>query len=546
VLRDDTFRIVFPDWCHIVLFVGMTLSGIGTVRAERLPDAIYFRTQTESFNRRYYIALRNDTIWYKENEEVTGKPSPWRIFGHTGKPEKKEFDRFGPPARITSISADGIHLMALSETGVFYRGTNLMNNVRHGFEWNDRWGWWGANGPGLKNDIGTSVWSVSDAFPAHLGYYEDGNGRRHSVGFGVAHLYALGADSMSIYYNDWWLPADWSRQVPGPLRGTFVMVNLSASGSTLFVIGKDGRMFTRMYDFDMNGENQLLTYSYVKTGNTGTTRRLPMPDWQQQPPIPDGRITQTVTIFQNGKGNAARVLRVEGVLGDSTGFFYKDIFDTVWKFTATGQPLHSSYLDGYGQSVVDSTEASSTFDRRLEGSLVKRRCSDTLGVEFSDFNIVCPPARVTLLLNGEPLRNAAGEVTFLFYHSQAMVTGIRPADFWDKGMAADIWGALLVPDSLYTGLASEDSTVVRRFFGKQKSINFIGTAARDSLRLEQIVHAHKKKNWVPFFVVPSDEKGNRCEYRLTAAAHPSLSHEKPAVSAADTAVGQGVDHRASP
>ena len=251
------------------------LEAIAASAPANLPTKVYFRTKTETFNRKYYLALRDGLIWYKENEETTGKQSEWRIFGKTGMPEKAAFDRFGVPSRIVAISADGIHLIALSSSGVFYRGTNLTGDVDHNFEWNDKWGWWAAGGPGLKDEINGPAWSVSDAFPLDLEYYEDGNNNRQNIGLGVAHLYALSPDGQKIYYNDWWLPADWSHQFASPMRGTFKATNLSVSGSTVFVIGENGQMFTRMYDFDISGENPLLTYSYVKTGNTGTTRKLP-------------------------------------------------------------------------------------------------------------------------------------------------------------------------------------------------------------------------------------------------------------------------------
>jgi hypothetical protein len=146
-------------------------------------------------------------------------------------------------------------LTALSESGVFYRGTNLTNDVSKHFDWNDRWGWRGANGPGLKDDVQGRAWSVSDAFPLHLKYYEDGNGQKQGIGFGVAHLYYLSADGTKIYFNDWWLPADWRKQFAGPLHATFKAINMSVSGSTIFIIGENGQMFTRMYDFDISGES---------------------------------------------------------------------------------------------------------------------------------------------------------------------------------------------------------------------------------------------------------------------------------------------------
>ena len=56
--------------------------------------------------------------------------------------------------------------------------------------------------------------------PFGVAHYEDGNGKEHGVGLGVAHLYLLDPDGQRLYFNDWWLPADFSRQLCGPRRGT--------------------------------------------------------------------------------------------------------------------------------------------------------------------------------------------------------------------------------------------------------------------------------------------------------------------------------------
>src|SRR5206468_964450 len=42
-----------------------------------LPDAIYLRSTTATYNRRYWFILRAGRIYFKSNAEVTGIRQPW-------------------------------------------------------------------------------------------------------------------------------------------------------------------------------------------------------------------------------------------------------------------------------------------------------------------------------------------------------------------------------------------------------------------------------------------------------------------------------------
>jgi hypothetical protein len=267
------------------------------------------------------------------------------MLGRTGLPEGGGIVRFPSPERIVSLSADGTHLQALSSAGVFYRGDDFRNRDLGGFNWTDRWGGFFAGGPGLKEEISAARgWSVMDAHPFQVGEYEDRLGTVHGIGAGTAHLYLLDPDGRRLRFNDWWLPPDWSRQICLPERGTFTAVTMSVSAATLMVLDAGGRVFTRLYDFDTSGEDDLLPYSYLITGSSGFTRALPAEDWRRQPDITGGRITRRIAIFQNGKGNAARVLRVEGEKEGASGFYFKAIFDEAWSFEETGLPLRGEPL----------------------------------------------------------------------------------------------------------------------------------------------------------------------------------------------------------
>ncbi|PKQ14593.1 MAG: hypothetical protein CVT68_11100, partial [Actinobacteria bacterium HGW-Actinobacteria-8] len=396
-----------------------------------LPDAVRFRTPTETFNERYYLALRDDRIWFKPNHERTGERGAWRVLGHSGRPEGCGLTRAAPPRRLVAIAADGVHLTALAADGVFYRAVNLRRDGDAPLTWTDAWGWFAATGPGLRWELGDLAvdgarFDVSDSHMFDVKEVGDGNGATHSVGLGVAHLYALDPSGTRIFYNDWWLPADWSRQTCGPQRGTFEALTLSASASTLFVVGRGGELYTRLTDFDAGGENPLLSYSFVAPDTRDDTRRLPLPPWRRQPPVPGGLTTARITIFQDGVGDAARTLRVEGRQGDRDGYFEKRIFDAAWVFHETGEPLSGPLLDG--PAAPESDEWANPEDRRLVGTLTRDGVDEALTVELLDFHPVCSPARLRVRRGGVPVTQGGRELILAFHHVHTLVRRVRPIE----------------------------------------------------------------------------------------------------------------------
>jgi len=473
-----------------------------------LPDRVTLRTTTESFNQRYFVALREGRIWVKPNTDVTPEaPGDWHLLGGTGLPSGANLVNFPPPDQLIELSADGIHLQALSQDGVFYRGDDLTNPflVEGTFNWTDRWGWPAAQGPGLEVEWLPGDWSVSDSHPLGVASYQDIDGTTHGVGMGVAHIYRLGPDRRRIHFNDWWLPADWSRQVCGPERGTFAAENLSVSASTLFVIDASGVMYTRLYDFDTGGENALLTYSYVIDGPSGTTRKLPAESWRRQP-APDGEITERITIFQDGQGNAARVLRVEGRQGDLTGYFEKRIYDEAWAFFPTGAPLSRPVLDGSG-----APERVGPDDHPFAGTLA--RDGESLTVRVPDFNLFCSPARAQLVVDGVTVTAGGAPLELPLHHVHLMVTEVRATDYWRDGEPASIRAALLPPPELGVIDDAAARARVAALLGDERVINFTGTATLARVELSEIP-------WTEPFLVPGDEKAFGPAYALELDAAP--------------------------
>jgi len=470
---------------------------------EALPDRVLFRTSTQSFNLGWVVALFDGRIWFKPNPETTGLEEDWALLGGTGLPSGADLPNFGVPDRIEEISVDGVHLTAISDTGAFYRGSDLTGDIRTTITWTDQWGGSLGMGPGQTTVFSTARgWDVADSHPLGVANYQDIDGTTHSVGLGVAHVYRLGSEGRRVFFSDWWLPADWSRQICGPDRGTFEAVNIGVSASTVFLVDARGALLTRLYDFDTGGENSLLTYSYVIDGPSGTTRKLPAEPWRLQPPV-DGRITRRITIFQDGQGNAARVLRVEGRRDGRNGFFHKHIYDPEWSFEPTDLPLHGPLLDpGAAPPATDPD------DHHLAGTLSSNQGS--IGLEIVDFNVVCSPATAHLLVGGEPVAVDGAPLALPFHHVHKMVEEQRPVDFWLEGIPAFVQAALLVPDSIHD---IDDPTArqqVEALLGDAEVINFTGNVLPDHVGLDEIP-------WSTPFLVPAEEKALFDPFTLEAS-----------------------------
>ncbi|HUT78513.1 MAG TPA: hypothetical protein VM285_12545 [Polyangia bacterium] len=460
---------------------------------EDLPDRVIFRGKKQSFNLHWFLALQDGEIWIKPNDEQGQPAGEWSLLGDSGKPEGGDLGNFGVPAAIEEISSDGVHLTALSDAEHFYRGTDMTTDLLSGAIWSDAWGGLAADGSGLSAEFPTSCgWSVADSHPFGVDHYEDTNGTVHSVGMGVAHLYRLSADGYGIHFNDWWLPEDWSRQICGPERGTFRAVNISASASTMFLVGEQGRLYTRLYDFDTGGENRLLTYSYIIEGDAGTTRKLPAEDWRAQPE-PPGRTTPRITIFQDGQGNAARVLRIEGTLGGAGGYFEKRIYDDEWVFHETGETVQGPFLDSGSASEPRPPDDLPV----MAGTMT--RAGQELGLELLDLNMVCSPARARLLWEGDAVTVGGDELLLEFHHVPTWVEHVRPVAYWEQGIAAEVQAALILPAELDDIDDAAARAAVAQFFGDREVVNFLGTISPEGVALSEIM-------WNQPFRVPAEEK----------------------------------------
>jgi len=479
-----------------------------------LPERVIFRSATTSFNRRWVVALQDGRIWYKPNPDTGQEPADWALLS-SGLPEGAGLGRFAPPERIVEISADGTWLHALSAAGVFYRGTDFTGDLALGLGWSDSWGHPASQGPGITAEFPTTYgWSVSDSQRGGVHHYEDRLGTEHSVGMGVAHVYRLGADGRSLIFNDWWLPADWSRQICLPERGTLLAANIGASASTLFIVGALGELYTRLYDFDTAGENDTLEYSFLISEPRGRVRSLPAEGWRRQPDIDDGLITRRSSIHQDGQGNAARELRVEGVRDGQTGYYYKHLFDERWSFEPTGRRVCGPFLNAPGRVPPAPVPPA---DHELTGTLERTPTlgeAVAVGMEVLGFNLMCSPTEATLSVDGQPVTVRGEPLRLPLHHVHTLTLEQRDREYWLQGEPAALRGALLVPAEV----ASIDDEVargtVRSLFEDRRVVNFQGWATPGELNFAEMT-------WLDPLVgvVPGDEKadpGNTIQLRVAA------------------------------
>ena len=368
-----------------------------------LPEKIFLKTRTQSFNSYHYYSLKSGLIWYKGLSLATG-PSEWTLFMKTGLPHNENEKDFQAPQKIVEISADGDELFALSEEGRFYRIVFDKGYSRKKNYWYDSHGWPATAPLLMEGSVTTNRGWVIGKRNRSVRYYEDIFGNQHHYGtIGILTNYVLLDDGQEIRFADVGLPSDFSRTLVGPERGAFIAENISASASTIFLIGAAGEMYTRLADFDTIGCDPMFfkyTYRPYVSKLRGKDYRsnyepwgLPGEDWRMQPKIPlQGRaaISRRITILQNGQGNKARELRVAGRDAEGMpGYWSKPIFGDSWSFVRA--PLHINAKDFLHPEAYTTGRGprGPIADVRLTGSLWRDgRIVEGWSFEIPDFNIL--------------------------------------------------------------------------------------------------------------------------------------------------------------
>lgn len=402
-------------------------ANVDQILATQLPDTVYLRDGRHSFSDQYYFVLHDGRIYIKANRETTGVDEPWRA---VLLPSCLD-------GQVTAISADGTVLLALdSQRWIYTLDSNA--NGPESMGWTRRWGpyFWTDGGEALPPDVGH--WATSQLNSDEI--YFDSAGREQ-VPAGILTLYALRGDGLRITYMDPWLPSDESREVCGPERGTVAMAGLSGSGSVVMVISREGRVYTRLYEFDISGANSMfLDYSWQEQNDVAEPLiQLPPPGWIEHAPIP-GVVTDRVSLHKQRPYTSDRILRVEGQndLGQN-GYWEKPLQADNWQFVMTGLPLIGRPLPLEGASHYKAED--SVYVGEIDGWPAR----------IDNFNAYCAPSRFMLHI-GE------GPATELILHSTDGMRQERRARGLD-GQRRMYRSAVEVPRALWEDRESQPRDV---------------------------------------------------------------------------------------
>ncbi len=352
--------------------------------ANLLPRDIHLRGRQHSYDGRHYYAIHDGRIYIKANRETTGLDEPWRQLRIP-----RCLDR-----QVTEISADGTVLIALNAKRDIYT-LDYANGAIGSGGWTRRWGpfFWLDLGGWIMDDV--RDWATTHLTASDDEYFVDGGGYQQTPA-GILNVFLLRGDSLRITYLDPWLPMDESREVCGPERGTVVMAGLSGSGSTAMVVGSDGEIYTRLYEFDVSGGNAVfLDYSWQDQRDVEQPKiQLPAPDWVRHPRVP-GTITDRISLRKLTPGTEHRVMRVEGRdASGNSGHWEKDLAQSRgsdWRFVMTGEPLQGRMLPlpGPHRGTAENFQYSGTIDGHA--------------AQLLDFNPYCSPATLRLDIAGNTL-----------------------------------------------------------------------------------------------------------------------------------------------
>lgn len=394
-----------------------------------LPEKVLLRTMTQSYCAYYEFALADGRIYAKKPGE-----DRWELFLKTGLPFKSPGgDKFDPPSAIREISCDADALYAFDDQGIMY--TVFFKKVlrQQAFKWRVLSGF-PRNTMAVQNGLVVNKrgWSLGTRRDDIL-WYEDRYGNQHHWGtMGLETFYFLTEDGQHIRFSDSGLPPDFSRSIECPEKGSFIAENISVSGSTIFLIGCRGTMYTRLIDFDTMGCDPmffLYTYDVQKQGKRGsdylsnyTAWALPAEDWAKQPPVPlegKARLTKMISIAQTGQGNYARELRVAGCDKNGiVGYWHKMLYEQKWSFVPASLVLDDSvWLDGSGEeygrpqtisytgSVTKNGAKLEGVSCSLEGATLSSEDRCTLTVRMGDEAFTCklfPVEKWTYVLRYDP------------------------------------------------------------------------------------------------------------------------------------------------
>lgn len=390
----------------------------------RLPERVVFKDQRATFSNDFAFALLDGRIYVRRAK--VGKP----LAGEKWHALKLPTCLSG---KVTAISADQKLLLALGPDRQLYSNDMASGGpAAEGWTW--RWGppLWLGGGQKMYADVQRWATSGFDSYET----FTDTSGRvQHPIG--VATVYLLRDGGRRITYLDPWLPQDQSREVCTPRRGTLPLANLSASGSTAFVAGQRGELYTRLYDFDTSGANTIFGDYSWQVGRPAKDKRwqLPGPAWKKQP-TPNGTITDRISIAKTGTDASNRLLVVEGRDAQGrVGRFEKQINAAEWTFVATGDALAGRRLPLASPAPYGAVDA-----RRYAGTIGGRPAVVT------NFGPECSPANLQVSF-GSGVR-----LDLVLHSTDGMRQLVRARGLTDAPRQYN--GAIEIPAATYAKLAT--------------------------------------------------------------------------------------------
>ncbi len=320
-----------------------------------LPGKVDFRDDGQGFNSYAEFALRRGSLFTRPRNSG----APWRKVGTPGCLD----------GHIAAMSVNNNMVVALDRNGWIYSMDNVLSGP---MLWNwtrmfgaPIWLWPGMQVP--TQGRARNKWAISHRMSKS---FVDARGHTHPTAAGLVQLISLTGNGSRIVFQDPWLPPDHSYEIGGPLGGRFISESVSSSGSVTFVMNRFGDMFTRKYDLDLAGSNDIPgRYTWQiqdrrtpsapdqlqERFNPGYAAiSLPAQEWQHQPKIP-GEVTARISIHDTGVRMEDRELRVEGRSGGQDGYWHKGLAQPQWQFTPTRRPLADTVLAGANPGVDQSS-----------------------------------------------------------------------------------------------------------------------------------------------------------------------------------------------
>jgi len=489
-------RHIYSAFFIILLFLPGLYAG-GT-----LPEDIRFRDLTRGFSYEYLYALKEGKIWIKPNTVNTGIKGEWKLFNETGVPSGKHARSFKTGDYITQFSTEGTMIAAVSNRGRFYfwQPTYFEDTV-----WREETGAPFADTLYLpENRTWTFAFSVMRApwkreTPMHekdiVSWWEDVDGNRTEFGL-TATMFCVAPDGQRIRFTDTGLPTSWNRAITSPERGRFIIENISASASTIFVINKTGKMYTRMYDYELDGGGPALRWVFDRGRRTKgdevapimtSIRTYPLPGWRAQEPLSEllvpgkkgkAAITERITILLTGKGNASRELRVQG--RDSSGrygYWKKMIFDRSWEFVETGEKFSDN--DIISDYLGKATEGRK-LDKNYSGKVTKSGEAD-LKAELLNFYYHNSPATIRIHVNNKHFD--------MIFHTVDLWSATVQKKYHPElvghpsGEPRLLQGAIEIPDNVLNSADPEIKEVVDTWFREFNTEPIAFTVSADDRRV---------------------------------------------------------------